>query len=92
MTMNLELKNTEHLLDEADALIQQINADVLKDMKEAHRMQFEKYTQQLEQIKSEFEKKVLKKEASDIKSGADGMHEAIMDIVKAMHNFKAKLF
>ena len=32
--MNLESKNLEQLLAEADELIQQINSDFIKDMKE----------------------------------------------------------
>ncbi len=92
MTINMESKKTEQLLAEADELIRQINADVIKDMEEAHRLQFEKYAQHLDEIKSKLQNKALKKEASDIKSGAAGMHDAIMDIVKAMQNFKEKLF
>lgn len=45
--------NIEQLLAEADKLIQQINSDVINDMEEEHRIQFEKHAQNLKKIKSE---------------------------------------
>ena len=92
MSKKLESKNIEELLAEADELIRQINSDVIKDMKEEHRLQFEKHAQNLKKIKSEVQGRIQKKEASDIGSGAEGMHEAILDIVKAMHDLTNKLF
>ncbi|MFY9707101.1 MAG: hypothetical protein WBV95_04710 [Desulfobacterales bacterium] len=92
MSKKLESKNIEELLAEADELIRQINSDVIKDMKEEHRLQFEKHAQNLKKIKSEVQDRIQKKEASEIGSGAEGMHEAILDIVKAMHDLKNKLF
>jgi hypothetical protein len=92
MPKNFESKNIEQLLAEADELIRQINSDVLKDMKEEHRLQFEKHAQNLKKIKSEVQGRIQKKEASEIGSGAEGMHEAILDIVKAMHDLTNKLF
>jgi hypothetical protein len=86
MPKNLESKNIDQLLAEADELIQQINSDVVKDMKEEHRIQFEKHAQTLKKIKSEIHGKIEKKGTSEISSSADGMHEAIQDIVKAMKN------
>jgi hypothetical protein len=80
MPKNLESKNIEQLLAEADELIQQINSDAVKDMKEEHLLQFEKHAQNLKKIKSEVQGKIEKK----TNSGAEGMHEAIQDIVKAM--------
>ena len=84
MPNNVASKNIEQLLAEADELIQQINSDVINDMQEAHRLQFEKHTQNLKKIKSEVQSRIEKKGTSDISSSADGMHEAIQDIVKAM--------
>jgi vacuolar-type H+-ATPase subunit H len=92
MSENLEAKNIEQLLAEADELVRQINSDVIRDMKEEHRLQFEKHAQNLEKIKSEVQDRIQKKEASDIGSGAEGMHEAILDIVKAMRDLSGKLF
>jgi len=88
MPNNVASKNIEQLLAEADELIQQINSDVINDMQEEHRLQFEKHAQNLIKIKSDVQGKIEKK----ANSGADGMHEAIQDIVKAMQDFKNKLF
>jgi hypothetical protein len=92
MSKKLESKNIEELLAEADELIRQINSDAIKDMQEEHRLQFEKHAQDLKKIKSEVQGRIQKKEAAEIGSGAEGMHEAILDIVKAMHDLKNKLF
>ncbi len=82
MPKNLESINIEQLLAEADELIQQINSDVINDMQEEHRLQFEKHAQNLKKIKSEVQGNMEKK----TNSGAEGMHEAIQDIVKAMRD------
>jgi len=79
MTKNLESKNIEQLLAEADELIQQFNSGVINDMEEEHRLQFEKHAQNLKKIKSEVQGKIKKK----TNHGAEGVHEAILDIVKA---------
>ena len=92
MGKNLEPKNIKQLLAEADELIRQINSDAVKDMKEEHRIQVEKHTQNLKKIKSEVQSKIEKKETSEISSSADGMHEAIQDIVKSMTDLKNYLF
>jgi len=92
MPNNLESKNIEQLMAEADELIRQINSDILKDMEEEHRMQFEKHAQNFKKIKSEVQSKIEEKGTSEISSSADGIHEAIQDIVKAMKNLKNDLF
>ena len=74
MPKNLESKNIEQLLAEADELIQQINSDALKDMEEEHRIQVEKHAQNLKKIKSEIHGKIEKKGTSEISSSAEGMH------------------
>ena len=86
MPNNVASKNIEQLLAEADELIQQINSDVINDMQEEHRLQFEKHAQNLKKIKSEVQGEIEKKGTPDISSSADGMHEAIQDIVKAMQD------
>ena len=86
MPKNLESKNIEQLLAEAEELVQKINSDAIKDMKEEHRIQFEKHAQNLKKIKAEVNGKIEKKGTSEISSSAEGMHEAIQDIVKAMRN------
>ncbi|MBU0995100.1 MAG: hypothetical protein KJ737_21610 [Proteobacteria bacterium] len=83
MQNNVKSKNTEQLMAEADELMRQFNSDAIKDMKEEHRLQFKKHMQNLEKIKSEFKSGAGKKETSETHSGAEGMHEAIQDIVKA---------
>jgi len=92
MPKNLKSKNIEQLLVEADELIRQINSGSINDMEEEHRIQFEKHAQNLKKIKSEVQGKIEKKGTSEIISGADGMHEAIQDIVKAMKSLKNNLF
>jgi len=92
MPKNLESKNIEQILAEADELIMQINSDAIKDMQEEHLLQFEKHAQNLEKIKSEVQGKIEKKGTSEINSSAEGMYEAIQDIVKAMQELKNKLF
>ena len=86
MSKNLESKSIEQLMAEADELIQQINSEAINDMQEEHRLQFEKHAQNLKKIKSEIQGKIGKKGTSEISSSAEGMHEAIQDIVKAMRD------
>ena len=92
MPKNLESKSIDQLLAEADELIRQINSDAINDMKEEHRIQVEKHAQNLKKIKSEVQEKIEKKGISEISSSADGMHEAIQDIVKSMTDLKNYLF
>jgi len=88
MPKNLESKNIEQLLAEAEELIQQVDSDAIKNIKEEHRQQFQKHAQTLKKIKSKAQGKIEK----NTNSGAEGMHEAILDIVKAMQDLKNKLF
>ena len=92
MPNNVAPKNIDRLLAEADELIQQINSDAIKDMQEEHLLQFEKHAQNLKKIKSEVQRKIEKKGTTEISSSAEGMHEAIQDIVKAIQDLKNKLF
>ncbi len=85
MKNNLKSKNIDQLLAEAEELIRQINSDTLKDMQEEHRLQFEMHAQNLKKIKSEVQGDIGKKGTSEIGSGAEGVHEAIDEIVKAMN-------
>ena len=80
VSKNLELENIEQLLAEADDLIQQINSDVIKEMQEESRLRVEKHAQDLEKIRSMVQSNIKNK----TNSGSGDMHEAIMDIVKAM--------
>jgi len=87
MPKDLESRNIDELLAEADELVQQINSDVIKYIKEERRLQFEIHVQNLKKIKSEIQGKIDEKGTSEIGSGAEGMHKAIEDIVKAMRAF-----
>ena len=86
MPKNLESKNIEQLLAEAEELIQQIKSEAINDMQEEHRLQFEKHAQNLKKIKSEVQSNIEKKGTSATSSSAEGMHEAIQDIVRAMRD------
>ena len=88
----LDPKSIELLLAEADELIRQIKSDASEEVQEMHRQEFEKHAHNLEKIKSRVLGKSDNKGASQKDAGADSMHEAILDIVKAMHNFKKSLF
>jgi len=88
MPENLASGNIEQLLAEADELIQQINSEVISDIKEEQRLQLEKHAQNLKKIKSEVQGRIEKKGTLETITGAEGMHEAIQDIVRAMRGLK----
>jgi hypothetical protein len=58
---NIESKNIDQLLAEADELIQQINSDAIRDMKEEHRLRIERHAENLKKIKSEVHGRIEKK-------------------------------
>ena len=87
MTKNLEPKNIDQLLAEADELVKQIDSDAIIDMKAEHRLQFEKHAQNLKKIKSEVQGKIENKGTPEISSSAQGVHEAIDEIVKALKSY-----
>jgi hypothetical protein len=91
MTTNQSPKDIERLIDEADELVQRINFDLLNEMEEDHRLQFEIHVQKLEKIKSEVKGGSDTKKAWTAGSSAEGIHEAILDIVKAMQGFAKSL-
>jgi acyl-CoA thioesterase FadM len=88
MTTHLEDKDIEQLMAQADEIIQQINSDFIKEMEEEDRLQVEIYVQNLKKRKSEIQSRIRKEGKSEIGSGAQGMHEAIDDIVKAIKGLK----
>ena len=91
MPTTLKTKTLDQLLDEADELVQKINTEYLKDLKEEHRLQFEKHTQRLQELKSEVQVKSKDKGIIESFSSAEGMHEAMVDIVKAMKDLTSYL-
>ncbi|RJQ77483.1 MAG: hypothetical protein C4519_13385 [Desulfobacteraceae bacterium] len=90
METDWESKDIEQLLADADELIQKITSDAIKDMQEEHRLRFEKSTRSLEMLKFEVQGKLEKNKAKK-SSGAEGMHEAIQEIAKAMGDLKKYL-
>ena len=88
MSEYLESKDIRKLMAEADELVKRIDADAVKNMKEEHRLQVEIHAQHLEKIKSAVQDKIKKKETSKMDHGAEGMHEAIQEITKAMGALK----
>jgi hypothetical protein len=91
MQVNSESKDIDRLMAEADELIERIQSDLLNEMEEEHRLQFEIHAQKLEKIKSEVQGRIDRKKAAKTGSGAEGMHEAILDIIKAMQGFTKSL-
>ncbi|MFZ2630087.1 MAG: hypothetical protein WA081_20945 [Desulfosalsimonadaceae bacterium] len=83
MSKNIESKSIEQLMAEADELMNQINSDFINTMKEEHRLEFEKHTQNFKKMKSKVHGETGKTELSEIASSTEGMHEAIQDIVKS---------
>jgi hypothetical protein len=84
-------KTLEQLLAEADELVQKINSQYLDDLEEEHRLQFEKHTQKLQELKSEVQAKPEGKGIIESFSSAEGVHEAMVDIVKAMKELTSYL-
>jgi hypothetical protein len=91
MPVTLTSKSLEQLLAEADELVQKINSEHLEDLKEDHRLQFEKHAQKLQELKSEVQVKIEEKGTMESFSSAEGIHEAILDIVKAMKELTGSL-
>lgn len=87
MSKQSEPKTLEQLMAEADELIQQINSEFVDDMEETQRLQFEKHAQHLEKIKAGVQDGSRETKSTETGSGAEGMHEAIQDIVKAFREF-----
>ncbi len=84
-------KSIEQLLAEADELIRKFNSGFNDDLEEEHRLQFEKQAQRIKELKSEVQVKTEKEGALKTGAYAEGMHEAILDIVKAMKDLTGHL-
>ena len=91
MPTTIKTKTLEQLLAEADELVQKINSEYLDDLEEEHRLQFEKHAQKLQEIKSTVQAKPEGKGIMESFSSAEGMHEAMVDIVKAMKDLTSYL-
>ncbi len=88
MPANLDSGKIDQLLTEADDLIQQITADISADMEEERCLQLKIRAQQLKQFKSEIECRIEEKKSSGTGGSADGIHEAIQDLGKAITDLK----
>jgi hypothetical protein len=84
MPTTIKTKSVEQLLAEADELIKKINSEYLEDLEEEHRLQFENQAQRLQEFKSKVQLPTEDKGTMESLSSAEGIHEAILDIVKAM--------
>ena len=84
MPTTLKTKSIDELLAEADELVQKYNSEFLEELEEEHRLQFEKHAQRLQELKSEAQAKTEEKGTVESFSTAEGMHQAVLDIVKAM--------
>jgi len=91
MQTTIETKDIDELLVEADELIQRIHSDVIKNMEETHRIQFEKHAKRLKDLRSEIGEKRVKEGTRESDSYGQGMHEAIVDIITAMKNLAGYL-
>ena len=87
MTTDQSAQGIDALLAEAEELIQDINSDILNEMEEEHRMQFEMQAQKLERIKAELQEVGDKKETWEAKISDEEIHEAITSIVNALHEY-----
>ncbi len=85
-------KTLEQLMAEADELVQKFHSEHLEDLEEDHRLQFEKHTQRLQEIKSAVQAKPEGKGIIESFSSSEGMHEAIVDIIQAMKDLTGYLF
>ena len=84
MPKDLETMTLEQLMAEADVLIQQIDTNLNLYKEEALQMQLEMHTQNLGNLKPG----VIGKIKKNNNSGAEGMHAAIVDIIKALRDLE----
>jgi hypothetical protein len=88
MQNGTDTKEIDQLLAEADELIRQISADEVQCNQIERRQAFGEHVEKLDKIKSVVRKE--KKKGSDIGDSAEGIHAAILDIVKAMREMAHK--
>lgn len=94
MQKTFQHKDTEQIPAEADALLQQIDPEIVEYMDEEKRSQFEEKAESLKKLKSEVHDRIADEKPSQSASYSKGVHEAIKAIVKAMKEwsriFKSK--
>ena len=84
-------EDLEHILAEADDLLQQIDPEIIEYMEEGQRAQLEQQAQTLKKLKAEVQDKIGKEGASQSGPYSEGMHEAMDDIVQAMKDLASYL-
>ena len=84
MQKTFKYEDIEQILAEADDILQQIDPEIIEYLKEEQRAQLEQQVQSLKKLKSEVQDKIGKEGPSKSMTYSEGMHEAIVDIVKAM--------
>ena len=89
---NHKKKTVQQLLAEADELMRVINSNNAADRQDEYFLQLEKHADQLKHIKSKVQTQDETPAAADLSSSSEGIHEAIVDIIDAMHDLKKKLF
>lgn len=87
MSKDLESMTIDELMAEADKLMQQIDSEFMDDMEEDRRLRLEKHAENLSNMKTVEAEKTNGQRLSETGFGAEGMHEAILDIVKAFREF-----
>ena len=92
MTTNQSPQDIKELLAEADELIQSIESEILNEMEEEHRMQFEMQAQKFENIKVELQEVSHKKEAWEARISDEEIHEAVTDFVRAFKEYAKALY
>jgi len=92
MTTNQSPQDIERLLAEADELIQAIDSDILDEMEEEQRLQFEMHAQKLKRIKSEVRSGSDKKTSWEAEISDEEIHEAIADIARAINELTKSIF
>ncbi len=92
MTTKQSPQDIDELLAEADELIQSINSEILNELEEEHRMQFEIQAQKLENIRTELQEVHHTKEAWEAKISDKEIHEAVADIVKAFKGYTKAIY
>jgi hypothetical protein len=91
MENNIKEVNIEQTLAEVDELLQQINAEIIKDTDERRRAQFEERAERLNKLKTGVEEKFLREAKPGNGSYSEGMHEAMDEIAKAMKELASYL-
>lgn len=84
MERTFKHEDIEQILAEADDLLKQIDPEIKEYMEEEKRAQIEQQARSLRELKSEVQDKIGKEKPASGAAYSEGVHEAIVDIVKAM--------